>query len=334
MKKKFDIFSRWWQKIKDSVNKEFLTYLVFLLIAIVIWYLNALNEVYSSEFNFAVRYTDMPDDKVLANTPPDRLLLTINAQGFTLLKYRLGLTLSPITLEASYNTLRRKNNAQLGEYYFTTQSAFNRISTQLSSDAELKNVLPDTLFFVFTETVSKEIEVASTLQLEFEKGFLPKGDIIIEPEKVMVTGPLTVIDTMQYVYTRTRTFRRLRDTLRISIDLQPVQQLRFSTNEVRIEQAIQRFTEATITAPIETINVPEGMTMRVFPGMVTINCMAPVADYEKLQPHTFRIVVDYNSVMGTTDDNQTRARVLLVRAPDYATDVRFHPNNVDFIIEQ
>ena len=325
-----EVFYRLGQKIKSKVNQEVLTYFVFLLIAITIWYLNALSEDYTAELGFAVKYTDFPEDKILANTPPERLLLTIHGQGFTLLKYRFGLILSPLTLEASYNTLRHKSQ---GDYYLATQSVFNRISAQLSSDVDLRQVAPDTLNFVFTETVRREIPVMPQVQLQFEKGFLPRGDVLVQPEKVMVTGPQTIIDTMQYVYTQTRSFRNLKDTLITSLNLQPVTHLRFSENEVRIMQAIQRHTEATVTVSIEPINLPEDVTMRVFPGNITVNCMVPIVDYERLRAHLFRAVVDYNSIRNATD-NQAKASVMMVRKPDFVTDMSFHPVNVDFIIEK
>jgi len=318
------------QKIKDNVNQEILTYAVFLLIAITIWYLNALSEDYTTELEFAVKYVDLPDDKVLANNPPDRLRLTVNAQGFTLLKYRFGLRLMPLTLEASYNTLRRKSQ---GEYYIVTNSVINRLATQLSADAVIRDAAPDTLDFVFTETVRKEIPVKSAIQLQFEKGFLPRGNMLIEPARVTVTGPQTIIDTMQFVLTHSRNFRNLNDTLHTTVSLQVPANLRFSVNEVKITQAIQRHTEATLAVQIEPINVPDGLTLRVFPGAVTVSCMVPIADYERLRPHLFRVVVNYNYIRDATD-NQTRARVMMVRQPDFVTDLNINPVNVDFIIEQ
>ena len=330
----FDIIKRWSQKIKNKVNQNFLTYLAFLLIAIVIWYLNALNKDYTTELKFAVKYTDLPDDKVLANTPPEHLILTINAQGFTLLQYRWGLIFYPVTLEASYQTLRKKNNSPQGDqYYLTTQTVFDRIASQLSSEVRLKSIVPDTLNFLLSETVKKQIVVKSALQLQFEKGFLPRGDMLIEPGEILVTGPKTLVDTMQYVYTRTKVFKKLKDTLKSSIELQSVYQLRYSISEVNIVQVIERYTEATFTVPIEPVNLPEGLTMKVFPGTVTINCLAPITDYEKLQPYMFRVVVDYTSVKDVID-NQAKVRVSLLRAPEYVTDIKFNPKNVDFIIEK
>ena len=326
----FDAFNGLVQKIKKNVNPRLLTYFVFLLIAVSIWYLNALNKDYTTELNFKVRYTDLPDDKALANTPPEQLTLTVHAQGFTLLKYkyRLGLILHPITLEASYQTLRR--SAATGVYYLVTQSAFDKVSVQLGSDVQLRQIAPDTLKFLFSETIRKNIPVKPAVQLQYEKGFLPRGAIVVEPAKVTVTGPKALVDTMQFVYSRTKVFKKQKETLRTSIELQPVHQLRYSVNEAVIEQVVERNTEATVVAPIEPVNLPGNLTMKLFPGTVTINCMVPVADYEKLQPYMFRAVVDYTGIR----DDQTKARVTLLRTPDDVTEVRFQPKTVDFIIEK
>ena len=327
-----DISKKLYQKLKGKVNKELLTYMVFILIAVVIWYLNALSKEYTADLKFTVKYSDLPEDMVLANSPPDRLILTVSAQGFSLLKYRLGLVYAPVTLEANYTTMRRKN-AATGEYALITQSMFNRIAAQLSSELHLRHVAPDTLHFIFSESVRREIPVMPVMQLQMEKGFLPKGKTVVEPETVTVTGPKTIVDTMQYVYTREKSFRRLKDNIRTALELQPVQRLRYSVDEVNAVQAIERYTEATITAPVEPINMPEGLTMKVFPGTVTIHCMVPVADYEKLQSFMFRAVVDYFSVKDEKD-NSAKAKVTILRTPDYVTDVKHHPENVDFIIEK
>ena len=317
------------QKIKNSVSREFLTYLVFLLIAFTIWYMVALNKEYTTDLKFTVRYNDLPADKVLVNTPPEYLTLTVNAQGFTLLKYKLGLIFNPVVLDANYQALRKTE----GEYYISTQSVFDKIAAQLNSDVKLKMIAPDTLKFQFSETIRKNIRVKSALQFQFEKGFLPKGNMSINPREVTVIGPQAIIDTMQYVYTRSKVFKKLKDNLRTSIDLQPVHQLRYSVVEVLIEQAIERYTEATLTLPIEPMNLPKGLTMKVFPGTITVNCMVPVSDYEKLQPYMFRAVVDYAGIKDVRD-NQIKARVALLRTPDDVTDVKFQPKSVDFIIEK
>ncbi len=322
-------FNRLNQRLKSKVSREFLTYAVFFLIAVVIWYLNALNKDYTADLNFKVTYTDLPEDKVLVTATPDRLKLTVNAQGFTLLKYRLGLTFYPIVLEANYRTLRKSNASDSGDYYLTTESVFDKIAGQLGPDARLRQVSPDTLKFLFSETVQKEVPVKPVLKLGFEKGFLPKGKMAIEPKSVTVTGPHAIIDTVKYVHTREKTYKRLNDTLRTEIDLQPVDGLRYSVSEVTITQAIERHTEATVTVPVEPINLPAGLTMKTFPGTVTVSCMVPVGDFEKLQPYLFRVVADY-----TATENQNKVKVSFAKTPDFVSDARIRPKSVDYIIEK
>ena len=326
-----NLFDRLSKKIKSLVGREFFTYLVFLLIAVVIWYFNALSKDYTTALHFKVKYTGLPENKVLVKAPPDRLELTIDAQGFTLLKYQLGLILYPITLNVSEQTLRSKSFMNTGEYFITTQTVFNKIAEQLSSDIKLKSVSPDTLHFLLSETTGKSVAVKPVLDLYFEKEFLPKGEIKISPESITVAGPHAVIDTMRYVYTRPKTFKKLKDTLRTNLELQAVPLLKYSASEVSVVQAIERHTEATLTVPIEAVNLPEGLTMKTFPGTATVNCLVSIVDYEKLQPNMFRLVADYLTVKNT---DEKRVKITLTKSPDYVSDVRFHPMNVEFIVEK
>jgi hypothetical protein len=328
-----EVFQQLGKKFKSKASRELFTYLVFLLTAVLIWYFNALNKNYTTELNFRIRYTDVPEDKALVIPPAGHMRLTVSAQGFTLLKYRLGLTLYPITLDASYKTLRQNYSSRIGEYFIATQSVFDKIASQISPDIGLKGISPDTLKFLFSETVQKNVPVKVTAQLRFEKEFMPKGNMQVVPDRITVSGPQAIIDTMQYVYTASNIFKKLKDTLRVQIALQPVGQLRYSVQEVNVIQPIERYTEATVAVPIEPVNLPEGLKMKTFPGTVTVNCLVPISDFEKVQPYIFRVAVDY-SMIKDLRENQMKIRVNLLKAPDFVSDVRFQPKNVDFIVEK
>ncbi len=320
------------QKFKIRFNREWLTYLVFLLIAIVIWYLNALNKNYTTTMNFKVRYVNLPADKVLVNTPLEKLSLTINASGYTILKERLGFAFQPIAIDAGHRNLRAKtSNPSI--YYILTKNIYTQIEQEFDASISLKSISPDTISFVFSEVVQKEIPVKVLVDLQFEKQYLPKGQMKINPAKVTIAGPRAIVDTMKYVYTQPIKYRKLNDTLRADIKLQPVRQLKYSVEEVHIVQPIERHTEATLSVPIEVINLTDGLKMKTFPGVVTINCMVGISDFEKLQPYLFRVAVDYASIKDSKD-NQARVKVSLLKSPDYVSDVKFNPKNVEYIVEK
>ena len=328
-----NIFNRLLKKIRSRISREFLIYLFFLLIAVVVWYFNALNKNYTTDLRFKINYENLPDDKVLVNAPPGEITLTVNAQGFTLVKYQMSLRLYPLVVDASYSSLRHLPNAPEGSYYITTQTIFDLIDSQLSSDIRLGRISPDTLHFFFSEMVQKEVLVKSTIDLQYEKQFLPKGNLRLEPSTVTVSGPSAIVDTMKFVYTKAGKYKKLKDTLKASVALQPVDMLKYSEKEVTLIQPVEKHTEATLNVPIEAINLPEGLVMKTFPGTVMVNCMVAISEYEKLQAYQFRAVVDYNAIADIRE-NQAKIKVNLVKSPDYVSDVRFHPKNVEFIVEK
>ncbi|MDR0815005.1 MAG: hypothetical protein LBN37_04545, partial [Bacteroidales bacterium] len=131
---------------KSRPRHELMLYLFFLLIAVVIWYMNALNKDYTTDLKFSTHFVDLPADKVMMQAPDDHVTLTVQAQGFTLLKYRLGIIFHPVLIKANYKNLKRLRK---GEYYMLTTSVVENISEQLSSDVNLIRVTPDTLKFLF-----------------------------------------------------------------------------------------------------------------------------------------------------------------------------------------
>jgi hypothetical protein len=312
---------------KSQSRHELMLYLFFVLIAVVIWYMNALNKNYTTELKFSTNFVDLPVDKIMVQAPDDHITLTVQAQGFTLFKYRMGVLLHPILIKANYKNLKRLRK---GEYYMLTASVVENISEQLSSDITLVRVTPDTLKFVFSEMVKKKVPVKISAQFQFEKEFTSLGNINIEPAEVTVSGPQSIIDTVRYVYSQNRTFKGLKDTLKAVLALQPVEMLSFDAKEVRITLPVERVTEASVSVSIEAINLPDGFSLKTFPGNVSVSCMVPVSRFNKLQPQMFRAVVDYESI-GNKD---SKAKVAIAKSPDFVLDVRYHPKSVDFIVEK
>ncbi|MDR3094971.1 MAG: hypothetical protein LBU62_10090 [Bacteroidales bacterium] len=313
---------------KSRPRHELMLYLFFLLIAVVIWYMNALNKDYITDLKFSTSFVDLPADKVMIQAPDDYVTLTVQAQGFTLLKYRLGIIFHPVLIKANYKNLKQLRK---GKYYMLTSSVVEHISEQLSSDINLIRVMPDTLRFMFSDMVQKKVPVKVISQFQFEKEFTALGNIKVEPAEVTVSGPHAIIDTIRYIYAQGKTFKGLKDTLKAMLALQPVDLLSFDADEVHITLPVERVTEAGVSVSIEAINLPEGFSLKTFPGSISVNCMVPVSRFNKLQPQMFRAVVDYESI---TNSKESKAKVVISKSPDFVLDVRYHPKSVDFIVEK
>ncbi len=67
-------------------DKQVIVFLVCLFIATTLWFLNALSKDYTTIVSYPVKYINPPKNQFLANKPPSKFDLKVEAHGFTLLR--------------------------------------------------------------------------------------------------------------------------------------------------------------------------------------------------------------------------------------------------------
>ena len=67
-------------------NKQFLTFLFFLLLSTSFWVFQKVNEVYEREFIIPVRLVDVPSNVDITTEPPAYIHITLRDKGVTLLR--------------------------------------------------------------------------------------------------------------------------------------------------------------------------------------------------------------------------------------------------------
>ena len=112
------------------IKRNVVTYGICVIIATVLWFLNALNKEYTTEITYPIKYTDFPKGKLFVSEPPKEMTLAIKAHGFALLRYSISTSFLPIVLNV--NSLLDKKD-QL-EYTVNTSEIKDRISAQLNTD--------------------------------------------------------------------------------------------------------------------------------------------------------------------------------------------------------
>lgn len=314
---------------KATLNKMFLRYLVFLGISLILWYMNALNGQYASDIKFPVKYLNPPADKVLINELPSHLTLLVQASGFDLLKYKASAPLTTLYYDLSSSSILTRKKSS-GWYYSLTNQFLEQINFQLSGDAEIISVTPDTLYMQFDSTIKKKISITPVLSVEYEKQYFPKGKPVLTPDSVWVEGPTQILDTLNTVFTQNYSHKKTTDTLSFSVPLALIPLLSYHKNEVNISIPVERHTEAELEVPIEVENVPENYRVRLFPGKVKIQCMVGLSEYEKLNSFQFKVSVDYQQIT----PNARKLEVNLKRVPQFISQTSFSPESVDFIVEK
>jgi hypothetical protein len=315
---------------KITLNRRAFIFFFFLLLSVLFWFLTAMNKEYEASISYPIRFIRFPDKKVLVNDVPDRLDLTVNAGGYTLLRYKLQSRLAPIPFDVNsfslYTLLSDPSTV-----YIPSSRAQEHIARQLSSDIEILDISPDTLFFTLADKVSKKVPVKPDLEISFEKQYMQVGPYLVEPDSVTISGPEVIIDTIDVAATVPIIMSDVNRSFDMELEMQPLHKVEYDPLEVWIQVPVEKFTEASLKVQIEVINMPDSLLLRPFPPVVTVSCQIGLSAYETLNEHLFRAVIDYAEV-----DNMlgSKLRVRIIKMPVYIQSVNFTPKSVEYIVER
>lgn len=324
-------FARGADRKKITLNRKVLIFFFFLLLSVLFWFLTALNkDDYVTSISYPVRFVRFPEDKVLVNDIPDRLELTVNASGFTLLSYQLKSRLTPIIFDVNSFSPNRFSNDP-SSLYILTSKAKDDIARQLSSEIDILDIHPDSLIFTFAARIQKMVPVIPILDLSFEQQFMQVGPYVLEPDSVMISGPEVIVDSIMAVNTEAFSKSSIDESFNQELGLLTVNKIDINPVEIWLKVPVEKFTEANFTIPIEVINLPDSLVLRTFPGKVNITCQVGLSAYESLNEHLFRAVIDYGdagSMLGS------KLQVNLLKVPEFIQAVNYSPKSVEYILEK
>ena len=314
-------------KEKIISKKNALVFSFFLVLSVIFWFINALSKDYVTIINYPVRYSDLPTGKTLIGESPDFLSLRISAHGYTILRHKLSSKYIPISFSVSSFSINRVS-ANDSVFYIQTRYAREHLSAQLSPDIQILEIKPDTLYFRFASLVTKMLPVVANISVEPDRQMIIKGLPTTDPDSVLASGPDYILDTLKSIYTRYRNIGVISQTTEKQIELDKPGQLTLNHNRTNVTVGIERFTEKTVSVPLEVINLPDSVKLITFPSVIEINCQVGLSNFPNVQPPLFRVSVDYNETSAGTGN----LTVSLTKQPEFVRSVKFSPKKVEFLI--
>lgn len=311
-------------------DRRLIIYLICVAIATIFWFLNALNKEYSVQLSFPVKYTNLPTNKVLSNTLPDHFSLHVNSYGFTILRHKLSLAFSPLVFDVNNFTNNRMENGKRQEYTFLSNQFIDRIAEQVSNELQITNIQPDTLFFKFDRIISKKILVAPELTYDLKRQHFLSSNITTTPDSVLVSGPESVLDTLQSVHTKNQHFKELNHTIEQEISIKTEKNLDYTPKRVILNIPVEEYTEKQLLVPVTINDLPPGMRVNLFPDKVKVNVLISLSRFPEIKPGDFRISASYQDIL----NNAELLNLTIESQPPYSFSVSMTPEKVEYIIEQ
>ena len=306
-------------------NKRLRVFLLFLLLSLLFWTLIKLSKNYISDVEFNLVYTDEPKNKLFEKEPDQKVVLTLKTMGFKLLKYGL----EQRELNYSLNDIKKIKGSK---YYSLTKTNINLLQAQLSAETTVLKIKPDTLYFEFGVKKSKKVKIISHVNLQFKPGFNLIKDQVIEPNKITISGPKNIIDSINEIHTEIIELNNIFEPFENKINLvNPTNSISLSTNQVTIKGDVEKITQGIFLLAYKVINLPNKYLISTYPKEVKVIFQVALKDYNKISENSFKIECDYKQ---TEDNNLEYLIPKIVEKPEILFDVKLVPNKIEFLIKK
>lgn len=323
-------FGHVFDKNRAKFNQRFVIFVFFLIVSTVIWYLSKLSHEYSTTLSYPVRYESLPKGKVLVGEPPRKIQLKVKAFGYTLLKCKLGAALSPIELDLNKHLSYSYEGTKVKQFVLTYRLR-NGVVKQLGSEILLEGIEPDTLTVELADMVSKQVIIKPDFEVSFEQQYMQSGYLDLEPDSITISGPKSIIDTINEVSTKEVKFKKLNQKVSKKVSLIPINQVSFSKRKVMLSLPVEKYTEITIKVPVGIDNQPDSVKLLFIPKAIDVKCNVVLSKYFTLSPSMYKADVDYTQINSSLSK---KLKVKLSMIPDFVKLVDYSPKYVEYIIEK
>lgn len=302
---------------------------IFLLISILIWFLNALGRNYTTQIEYPLVYTDIPEDRVFVGDLPENLDLRINAVGYALLRYKV--LKKPVPISFKISSYRMNNfGMDTTRAYVLTRYLKDQISSQLPLELQLLEIKPDTLHFQFARRITRMIPVRPDLYFELDKQFTTINGTQVNPDSVTVSGPDVILDTLGYISTEKVDLGLLTRNYSDKIRLKKINGLEFSSSRVDCVIELEKYTEVQLYIPIQVLGLPDTLSMQTFPSKIKFTCNVGLSKYDWVTNNLFSAVVDYSAM----DEQKKELLVSIQNIPSFLLNYEYYPRTVEFLISR
>ncbi len=318
------------ERIKDN-RQRIVTFLVFLLLSASFWFLSVLNERYTTEILYPVRFVNFPQENAQIANLPEYLELRIESHGFKLLGYHTTTSVNPIMVDLNLFTLDSSGRDVL--LSIASSRLLPSVSQQLSDEVNLLAINPDSIHLQYLPSVQRKVPIQLGFDFEIPRQHLLKG-ITLEPDSVLVRGLSNRMDTLRAIYTENKKIRKLISGEVYRFELSLPSELSSPVEEVSVSFDFEEFTQSSLALPISVKNLPEGFSISLFPEEVTLSYLVALSDFDKVQAYQFRVEADYSLRDDAEWNEKPRLKLFLTKQPSFIHSTQMSPQWVDYILEK
>jgi len=301
------------------------TFISFLVASFLIWFLITFSKEYTTVITYAVDYKNIPQNKLLQETPINNIDITVKASGFKILRSKFKN--KKIQLEAS--KLKRKGHSK---FYFLTKSQVTKIQKQLLFGVELKEILQDTIYLNLGVLTSKRVAIKPNLEINYHVGYDLLNEIKISPDSIVISGPEAQVKKIDYLELSELKLNDVKSNFLEEVSVLKLNNnFKYSTQKITISGNVDKFTEGKLQIPFTTKNLPKNINLTTLSEKVEVIFVVALSNFSKISEASFKVECDY---LISEKNNLGYLIPKVILEPVFIKSVKIIPKKIDFLIQK
>ena len=294
----------------------------FVLLALIYSMISKLTSNYTKTIVFVVKPVDVPSDQVVLDQSIDSIELELEGYGYNLAKYYID---QPI-IEISLNDLNKVKS----KYKWTKQRNFSDLQSKFNKSVRLVSSSVDQIDFIIEQYESKKVPVELKLELDYKSGFESFNEYKLSKDSIMITGPNSLIDTINMIQTHKLVLNQIDSEINTKIRIKPSENknITHSDTELDFQLKVEKFTEESIKVPITIVNIDDNMKINYYPKVVSVLYRVSIREYKSVNPMDFRVECDLNTI---NRDNSVLISSI-TKKPSNVRKCRIENNQIQYVI--
>lgn len=309
-----------WRNVKAKRGfRKFLTFLIFVFIAALFWFILALNDNIQDDFEVRVNITNVPDSVTFINIPPASLHVAVRDRGTNL--WRNG-----VFSRAQLN-INFKDFSNSGLFRVSHAELYAGLKNVFGSSAAILSTSIDSLRLNYTTLPGKRLPIVVTEDFKAAVGKIIKGRPMAVPKNVVLYGPREIIDTATRVFTHRITRHNLEETSEFEVALNPIKGARIEPAMVKVKVNIEPLVRKQSSPMIQIDNVPEGLDLLLFPNTAKVEYYIPMSKFGN-DEEIVELHVDFRDLK----ESSSRLPVRIGASSPSAVNIRLLTDSVEYTL--
>jgi YbbR domain-containing protein len=303
------------------MNKKILTIISSILFSIILWGSVTLSNSYFTTIFVPVRLSNIPNGYGVGYKTLKETSLRIKGEGWKLISIALGneedFIVPAGNIDGDSKSVRLSN--ALGD------------NAWLSTGLQVFDISPDTMSYKLERIREKKVVIKPDVELNFKSEYGLVSPIKTIPESVVVYGPVSLLQKLQYVNTTNKIYSNLDEAVNEKVELKKLENINFNRYSCELKFDVQKIVDRKFdNLQVEVINVPKDQSIILMPSRISVVLRGGINLLGKLKAEEIRPYIDYGDIIKDTL-GQIEPKL---KIPFFSTIVDKSPEKFQYIIKK